>query len=80
MEAATCCLAVLVALATLQMLPLAVLAVPVLFLLSYTLLVSQLQRAATTDAKTGLSNVGGWHDLANRKSSAPPSGVSPSPC
>lgn len=67
MEVATCCLAVFVAIATLHALPLAVLAVPVLFLLSYTLLISQLQRAATTDAKTGLSNVGGWHDLAERE-------------
>jgi diguanylate cyclase (GGDEF)-like protein len=67
MEAATCCLAVFVALASTQQLVLPVLAVPVLFLLSYTLLVSQLQKAATTDAKTGLSNVGGWHELAERE-------------
>ena len=67
MEVATCCLAVFVALATLHALPLAVLAVPVLFLLSSTLLVSQLQQAATTDAKTGLSNPGGWHELAERE-------------
>ena len=67
MEIATCCLAVFVALAALHALPLAVLAVPVLFLLSHTLLVSQLQKAATTDAKTGLSNPGGWHELAERE-------------
>ncbi len=67
MEVATCCLAVFVAVATLHALPLAVLAVPVLFLLSYTLLISQLQKAATTDPKTGLFNPGGWHDLAERE-------------
>lgn len=67
MEIATCCLAVFVALATLHALPLAVLAVPILFLLSYTLLISQLQKAATTDPKTGLSNPGGWHELAERE-------------
>ena len=67
MEVATCCLAVFVALAALHALPLAALAVPVLFLLSHTLLVSQLQKAATTDAKTGLSNPGGWHELAERE-------------
>lgn len=67
MEVATCCLAVFVAIATLHALPLAVLAVPILFLLSYTLLISQLQKAATTDPKTGLSNPGGWHELAERE-------------
>ncbi len=67
MEVATCCLAVFVAVASTRQPLLALLAVPVLFLLSHTLLVSQLQKAATTDAKTGLSNAGGWHELAERE-------------
>lgn len=66
-ELATCCLGVFVALAAGHGLGLPLLAVPVLSLLSWTLLVSQLQRAAATDRKTGLLDSDGWRAAAGRR-------------
>ncbi len=42
-------------------------ALPVVALLQRTVLFAQLQRAARTDAKTGLANVAWWHELAERE-------------
>jgi diguanylate cyclase (GGDEF)-like protein len=66
-ESAAMCLGVLGA-AAYTLAPWLVLAgVPVAALLQRTLLFSQLQRAAHTDAKTGLATAAWWHELASRE-------------
>ncbi len=66
-ESAAICLGVLGA-AGYTLAPWLILAgVPVAALLQRTLLFSQLQRAAHTDAKTGLATAAWWHELASRE-------------
>ncbi|HEY3733417.1 MAG TPA: GGDEF domain-containing protein [Streptosporangiaceae bacterium] len=66
-EAAAVCLGILGA-ASYTLQPwLVVAGVPVAALLQRTLLFSQLQRAAHTDAKTGLATAAWWHELASRE-------------
>lgn len=66
-EVSSVCLGLLVAV-TFTVSPLLVAAaLPVVALLQRTVLFAQLQRAARTDAKTGLANIAWWHELAERE-------------
>ena len=67
LEASAICLAILVAAGFTVSPWLILLALPVLLLLQRTLLVAQLQAAARTDPKTGLSNATWWHEVAQRE-------------
>jgi diguanylate cyclase (GGDEF)-like protein len=66
-EVAAVCFGLLAAAAYTVSPPLVALALPPLAFLQRTLLFSQYQEAARTDAKTGLVNAAWWHELANRE-------------
>jgi diguanylate cyclase (GGDEF)-like protein len=65
LEFATLCLGALTALALLREPLLALLVIPPMFVLQRSVLIKQLEIAATTDAKTGLLNAVTWHHVAN---------------
>ena len=67
LELATLCLGALTALALVYQPLLVVLVVPPLLVLHRSVLVKQLEVAATKDEKTGLLNALAWHDLATKR-------------
>ncbi len=66
LEIVTLCLGGLTALALVYQPPLVLLVLPPLLMLHRSVLVKQLEVAATTDDKTGLANAVAWHDAAQR--------------
>ncbi len=66
MELATVCLGAVTAVLLVTLPQLAVAVVPVMFLLQRSVLVGQLEIAATTDDKTGVFNTVGWHHIAKQ--------------
>lgn len=67
LELATLCLGTLTGLALAELPLLAVAVLPPMLMLHQTVLVKQLQVAATTDGKTGVLNPAGWHGRAQNE-------------
>lgn len=67
LELSTLCLGALNAVILIAMPELAVAIIPPMLLLQRSMLVQQLEIAATTDDKTGVLNTAGWHHLAGQE-------------